>query len=139
VCDAARRAGFVEPPRLTIEPGRSIIGPAGVAVYAVGSVKEITGVRTYVAIDGGMADNIRPTAYGAVYTPLLANRSWTTPGGRGGQVLRVGDVLVKEARRPAARGRPGGGAGVWRVPAGHGQQLQPLAAVAVVVVRDGCS
>ena len=55
----ADRCGFALP-RLSIEPGRSIVGPAAVALYLVGSVKAIAGVRTYVAVDGGMADNIRP-------------------------------------------------------------------------------
>jgi diaminopimelate decarboxylase len=102
VCEAAMAAG-VELPRLSIEPGRSIVGPAGVALYTVGSLKQIEGVRTYVAVDGGMADNIRPTAYGATYTPLLANRaaeaarSVVTVAGR---YCESGDVLVRDARLP---------------------------------------
>src|SRR5262249_45108652 len=96
------KLGFVEP-RLTLEPGRSIAGPAGVAVYRVGSVKEIRGVRTYVAVDGGMADNIRPTAYGAAYTPLLANRAVDAADATvavAGKYCESGDVLVKDARLP---------------------------------------
>src|SRR2546429_62165 len=54
-------------PRLVVEPGRSIAGPAGVALYTVGAIKDIPGVRRYVAVDGGMGDNIRPKLYGARY------------------------------------------------------------------------
>ena len=95
-------------PRLTIEPGRSIIGPAGVALYRVGSTKTIEGVRTYVAVDGGMADNIRPTAYGAVYAPVLANRvrdEADSVVAIAGRYCESGDVLVREALlpRPAPR------------------------------------
>ena len=57
-------------PRLVVEPGRSIAGPAGVTVYAAGSIKDIPGVRRYVAVDGGMGDNIRPKLYGARYEVL---------------------------------------------------------------------
>src|SRR6266545_3873784 len=67
LADASARHGFTDPfPEITIEPGRSIIATSAVALYRVGSIKEIPGVRTYVAVDGGMADNIRPTAYGAM-------------------------------------------------------------------------
>jgi diaminopimelate decarboxylase len=103
VCEAAAAAG-IGLPRLSIEPGRSIVGPAGVALYTVGSLKRIEGVRTYVAVDGGMADNIRPTAYGAVYTPLLANRALepaTETVAIAGRYCESGDVLVRDARLPA--------------------------------------
>jgi diaminopimelate decarboxylase len=102
VCAAAAAHG-VELPRLTIEPGRSIIGPAGVALYRVGSIKAIPGVRTYVAVDGGMADNIRPTAYDAVYAPLLANRvgeSADAVVAIAGRYCESGDVLVRSASLP---------------------------------------
>lgn len=105
VCAAARARG-AELPRLTIEPGRSIIGPAGVALYKVGSVKTIEGVRTYVAVDGGMADNIRPTAYGALYTPVLANRVSEAADASvaiAGRYCESGDVLVRDARLPTPR------------------------------------
>jgi diaminopimelate decarboxylase len=90
-------------PHLSVEPGRSIVGPAGVALYRVGSVKHIEGVRTYVAVDGGMADNIRPTAYGSAYTPLLANRVLDKADSTvaiAGRYCESGDVLVREARLP---------------------------------------
>ena len=141
VCDAARRFGFSELPRLTIEPGRSIVGPAGVALYGVGSVKEIAGVRTYVAVDGGMADNIRPTAYGALYTPLLANRVLDEADSVvavAGKYCESGDVLVKEARLPMPRvgdlvAVPGSGAYHLAMASNYNMSLRP----AVVVVADG--
>jgi diaminopimelate decarboxylase len=128
-------------PKLTIEPGRSIVGPAGVAVYRVGSVKEIRGVRTYVAVDGGMADNIRPTAYGALYTPLLANRMHEPPSSRvavAGKYCESGDVLVRDARLPLPRvgdliAVPGSGAYHLSMASNYNHSLRP----AVVVVRDG--
>src|SRR6266513_1311853 len=75
VVEIAERHGFAGAlPDLSIEPGRALVASAGLAVYRVGSVKAVPGGRTYVAVDGGMADNIRPTAYGAEYTAVLANR-----------------------------------------------------------------
>jgi diaminopimelate decarboxylase len=70
VVSACRSAGFPRP-HLVLEPGRSLVAAAGVAIYRVGARKEIPGVRTYVSVDGGMADNIRPALYGARYTALV--------------------------------------------------------------------
>jgi len=141
VCDAARRFEFAELPRLTIEPGRSIVGPAGVALYGVGSVKAIPGVRTYVAVDGGMADNIRPTAYGALYTPLLANRMLDAADAVvavAGKYCESGDVLVKEAQLPLPRvgdlvAVPGSGAYQLAMASNYNMSPRP----AVVVVANG--
>jgi diaminopimelate decarboxylase len=66
-------------PALLVEPGRSVAGPAGVALYTVGGRKEIPGLRTYVAVDGGMGDNIRPKLYGARYQPMLAGDAGARP------------------------------------------------------------
>jgi diaminopimelate decarboxylase len=92
------------PPILVVEPGRAIIGPAGVALYSVGSRKTVPGVRTYVSVDGGMADNIRPALYGARYTATLANRN---PAGEplesvtiAGKYCESGDLLINEASLP---------------------------------------
>jgi len=139
VCAAVRRHGLSELPRLTIEPGRSIVGPAAVAVYRVGSVKEIAGVRTYVAVDGGMADNIRPTAYGALYTPVLANRVLDEADSVvavAGKYCESGDVLVREARLPWPRvgdlvAMPGSGA--YHLAMASNYNLSPRPAVVVVV------
>ncbi len=62
-------------PAVVVEPGRSIIGEAGTTLYTVGVVKDIPGVRTYVAVDGGLSDNPRPALYGARYRVLCANRA----------------------------------------------------------------
>jgi diaminopimelate decarboxylase len=141
VCEAARQHGFSALPMLTIEPGRSIIGQAGVAVYRVGSVKEIAGVRTYVAVDGGMADNIRPTAYGARYTPFLANRLLDEVDAEvaiAGKYCESGDVLVKDARLPMPRvgdlvAVPSSGAYHLSMASNYNLSLRP----AVVVVAGG--
>ncbi len=61
-------------PEIWIEPGRSLVGDAGTTLYTAGSSKEVPGIRTYVAVDGGMSDNIRPALYGAKYTAVSANR-----------------------------------------------------------------
>ena len=62
-------------PRILVEPGRSIVGPAGTTLYSVGSAKDIPGVRKYVAVDGGMTDNPRPALYQARYEAVLANKA----------------------------------------------------------------
>ena len=64
----------LEKPILTIEPGRSIVGNAGTTLYTVGAIKEIPNVRTYISVDGGMTDNIRPALYGAKYDMVIANK-----------------------------------------------------------------
>ena len=66
-------------PRLILEPGRSIIGAVGTTLYTVGPIKDIPGVRTYVAVDGGLSDNPRPALYNAEYTALVANRADQPP------------------------------------------------------------
>ena len=118
-----------------------MVGPAAVAVYRVGSVKEITGVRIYVAIDGGMADNIRPTAYGALYTPVLANRVLEEADSVvavAGKYCESGDVLVKEAQLPMPRvgdlvAVPGSGTYQLAMASNYNMSLRP----AVVVVNEG--
>lgn len=71
--EACQRHGFPWP-KIIIEPGRSIVGTAGTTLYSIGSIKEIPGIRKYVAIDGGMADNPRPSLYQARYEAVVANR-----------------------------------------------------------------
>jgi diaminopimelate decarboxylase len=142
VCAAAAQHGFAnELPALTIEPGRSIVAPSAVALYRVGSVKRIEGVRTYVAMDGGMADNIRPTAYGARYTPLLANRVLDDVHALvavAGRYCESGDVLVKDAALPMPRvgdlmAVPASGAYQMAMASNYNMVPRP----AVVVVRQG--
>jgi diaminopimelate decarboxylase len=80
------------------EPGRSLVASAGVSLYTVGTVKEIPGVRTYVAVDGGMADNIRPMLYDAVYEAEIADRFGdSTPCRLVGMHCESGDVLIQDA------------------------------------------
>ena len=90
-------------PLVIVEPGRSLIARSGVALYSVGTIKSIPGIRTYVAVDGGMADNIRPALYGSEYTVVLANRrpgpdrSEVTVAGR---YCESGDILFKDVALP---------------------------------------
>ncbi len=94
------RAVFDPMPRILVEPGRSLVGTAGITAYEVGTVKEIPGVRTYLAVDGGMSDNLRPMLYGARYEALIANRADqapSTPATVAGMHCESGDVLVREA------------------------------------------
>jgi diaminopimelate decarboxylase len=84
---------------LLSEPGRSLVGNAGVTIYTVGTVKRIPGVRTYVAVDGGMSDNLRPMLYGARYEAEIADRF----GGDdlctvAGMHCESGDILVRDVR-----------------------------------------
>jgi len=90
-------------PKLTIEPGRAIIGPAGVALYQVGVVKDVPGIRCYVSVDGGMADNIRPALYGAKYEAAVANKASEVETKKvtiAGKFCESGDILVKDINLP---------------------------------------
>jgi diaminopimelate decarboxylase len=95
-------------PRVLLEPGRSLVGNAGVTLYTIGAVKEIPGVRTYVAVDGGMSDNLRPMLYGSEYEALIADRAdraarvTTTVAGKH---CEAGDILVRDV--DLADPRPG--------------------------------
>jgi diaminopimelate decarboxylase len=102
VVEGCRQHGL-ELPTLVIEPGRSIVAPAAVALYRVGARKEIPGVRTYISVDGGMADNIRPALYGARYTALVANKA-DQPAEEtvtiAGKFCESGDVLMRDVALP---------------------------------------
>ena len=90
-------------PRLIIEPGRSIIGPAGVALYRVGVIKDIPGIRKYVSVDGGMGDNIRPALYQAAYEVVaagMANREPVEKVTIAGKYCESGDLLAKDIMLP---------------------------------------
>ena len=114
------------------EPGRALVGNAGVTLYTVGTIKRIPGVRTYVAVDGGMSDNLRPMLYGARYEAEIADRFG------GGDALHDRRHALRVRRRPRARRgaeRPAGGRrarhpGHRRLLARHGEQLQRRAAAA---------
>jgi len=93
-------------PRLLVEPGRSIVGDAGVTLYRVGSIKPIPGVRTYVAVDGGMYENPRPALYQARYQSVLAERldePCTASVAVAGRCCESGDVLIWDALLPEPR------------------------------------
>src|SRR5256714_2114262 len=91
-------AGAPEGVTVLCEPGRSLVGNAGVTLYTVGTVKEVPGVRTYVAVDGGMSDNPRPMLYGARYDADIADRLGGTSEYRVvGMHCESGDVLVPDA------------------------------------------
>lgn len=90
-------------PRLSVEPGRSIAAPAGVTLYTVGTIKTIANARTYVAVDGGMSDNLRPVTYGARYEAFLPGRVETARPRVvtvAGKHCEQGDLLVRDARLP---------------------------------------
>src|SRR5680860_857627 len=87
-------------PRLLVEPGRSIVGKAGLTAYRVGTIKEVPNIRTFVSVDGGMSDNIRPMLYGAKYEAMLANKAEVRPDTTvtvAGKHCESGDILIKDA------------------------------------------
>ena len=118
----------LDQPRLIIEPGRSIVGRAGVAVYTVGGIKRIPGVRTYVSVDGGMGDNIRPALYDAGIRGVVSRRSARRADSDSHhcwQVLRVRGCFGERRQTSGSEHRrPVGIARVWRVLRTDGQQLQ---------------
>jgi len=90
-------------PALFVEPGRSIAAAAGLTLYRVGTIKEIAGVRTYVAVDGGMSDNPRPATYGAryeVFDPTRAGEPRPLVATVAGKHCEQGDLLVRDASLP---------------------------------------
>jgi len=129
------------PPRLVIEPGRAIVGQAGVALYRVGAIKEIPGVRCYVSVDGGMGDNIRPALYGARYEAVVANKMNEKEAGEvtiAGKFCESGDVLIKDISLPLlAAGDiiaiPASGAYCLPMASNYNASLRP----AVIMVREG--
>jgi diaminopimelate decarboxylase len=128
-------------PRLIFEPGRSLVGRAGVTLYRVGVVKDATETLTYVAVDGGMSDNPRPQLYGARYTAMLANRADDDPDGSFaicGKHCESGDVLIERVR--LARPRRGDvlavpGTGAYTL--GMGSNYNGVPRPAAVLVGEG--
>ena len=131
----------LELPRLIIEPGRAIVGQAGVALYKAGAVKEIPGVRHYVSVDGGMGDNIRPALYGAKYEALVASKVSEKEAGKvtiAGRFCESGDILIKDIGLPPVSAGdiiaiPGCGAYCLSIASNYNAALKP----AVVLVKDG--
>jgi len=104
ILDACRSNGIAESTRITAEPGRAIVAAAALTLYRVGTVKELPGIRTYVAVDGGMSDNPRPVLYGSGYEAFLPR---ATTAARPlvatvvGKHCESGDVVVRDACLPA--------------------------------------
>ena len=88
-------------PEIVIEPGRSIVGEAGITLYTIGTIKDIKGIRKYVSIDGGMTDNIRPALYQAKYEGLVANKAdepKTDLVTISGKCCESGDILIRDIK-----------------------------------------
>ncbi|MFZ3568166.1 diaminopimelate decarboxylase [Streptomyces sp. BH097] len=137
-CEAAD----LRTPRISVEPGRAIVGPTAFTLYTVGTVKPLEGLRTYVSVDGGMSDNIRTALYDAEYTVALVSRSSDAEP----MLVRVvgkhcesGDIVVKDAFLPSdvAAGDliavPATGAYCRSMASNYNHALRPP----VVAVRDG--
>lgn len=93
----------IELPTLILEPGRYIVGNAGVTVYTIGAKKEIPGIRKYVSVDGGMSDNPRPMLYGAEYTAFVANKMYESDKEVvtiAGRHCESGDIIIDKALLP---------------------------------------
>jgi diaminopimelate decarboxylase len=103
VREACRSGGIPPSTRVTVEPGRAVVATAGLTLYRVGTVKELSGIRTYVAVDGGMSDNPRPVVYGSGYEAFLP-RAADALRPRAVRVVgkhcESGDVLVADGRVP---------------------------------------
>lgn len=93
-----------EVPEIGIEPGRSIVGEAGITLYQVGTIKEIPEVNKYVSVDGGMSDHIRTALYDAKYQALLVNRNEEADDtvAIAGKLCESGDIIIKKAKLPSS-------------------------------------
>lgn len=128
-------------PSVVIEPGRAIAGPAGVALYTIGSRKELANIRTYVSVDGGMADNIRPALYDASYTAVIANRDdevATETVTIAGKYCESGDILIEDIDLPGPISGdllavPAAGAYCLAMASNYNKALKP----AVIMVKSG--
>lgn len=141
VADSCERSRLPAP-RLAVEPGRALVGPSGCTLYRVGNVKRLEGLRTYVAVDGGMSDNVRPALYGGIYSAQLAGRR----SDAGPMLSRVvgkhcdaGDVVVRDDYLPADLRAgdliavPGTGAYCRSLSHNYNQVPRPP----VIAIRDG--
>ncbi|MBS4752427.1 diaminopimelate decarboxylase [Nocardioides sp. zg-ZUI104] len=148
IVDTECRSLGVDRPRLSIEPGRAIVGPAMCTVYTVGTVKQVTldagAVRTYISVDGGMSDNIRTALYDADYSCTLAGRRSEAPPVLArvvGKHCEAGDIVVRDEFLPAdlAPGDllavPGTGAYCRSMSSNYNHALRPP----VIAVKDGAA
>jgi diaminopimelate decarboxylase len=104
IVDGQCRAAGLSRPRLTVEPGRGIVGPSTVSLYTVGTIKDVDGIRTYVSVDGGMSDNIRTALYDASYECVLASRASDAAPVLSrvvGRHCESGDIVVRHAWLPS--------------------------------------
>jgi len=129
-------------PRLSVEPGRAIVGPTAFTLYETGTIKPLDGIRTYVSVDGGMSDNIRTALYDAEYSVALVSRASDAEAMLArvvGKHCESGDIVVKDAFLPAdlAPGDllavPATGAYCRSMASNYNHALRPP----VVAVRDG--
>jgi len=135
------RAHGLPLPQLIIEPGRAVVARAAVALYTVGASKDVPGLRRFVSVDGGMADNIRPPLYGSQYSALVANKPLDTRRETvtvAGRYCESGDILMRDAElAPLAAGDvlAMATAGAYALPmaSNYNASLRP----AIVLVRDG--
>ncbi|MGW7442196.1 diaminopimelate decarboxylase [Kitasatospora sp. NPDC054795] len=147
LADIVRRecaAANLDTPRLSVEPGRAIVGPTAFTLYEVGTVKPLEGLRTYVSVDGGMSDNIRTALYDAEYSVALVSRTSDAEP----MLVRVvgkhcesGDIVVRDAFLPAdlAAGDliavPATGAYCRSMASNYNHALKPP----VLAVKDGAA
>ena len=129
--------------QLIIEPGRSIIGRSGIAIYSIGSSKDIPGIRKYVSVDGGMGDNIRPALYQAEYEAVIANKMRSDIAEKvsiAGKFCESGDILLRDVMFPMLEAGdilaiPAAGAYAPSMASNYNMVPRP----AVVMVNDGKS
>lgn len=135
------QARAMAPPKLFIEPGRSIVAEAGLTLYQVGSIKHLPGIRTYLSVDGGMSDNIRPALYDAEYEVWAVEKALEPLSFQArivGKHCETGDVLIKEAQLPQME--PGDILAVLATGAYNysmASNYNRLAKPAMVMVREG--
>src|ERR1700677_1465032 len=104
IVDGQCRAAGLTRPRLTVEPGRGIVGASTVSLYSVGTIKDVGGPRSHVSVDGGMSDNIRTALYDASYECVLASRGSSAPPMLSrvvGRHCESGDIVVRHAYLPS--------------------------------------
>ncbi|HUY85846.1 MAG TPA: diaminopimelate decarboxylase, partial [Acidimicrobiales bacterium] len=141
---AAKAAGIPSQVRITAEPGRSIVAQAAITIYRAGTIKQIAGLKTFIAVDGGMSDNPRPVLYGSGYeifspSDVLAERSLIADVV--GKHCESGDFIVKAARVPASvavgtyLATPVSGAYGYSMASNYNRVPRP----AVLFVKDGQS
>jgi diaminopimelate decarboxylase len=144
IVDGECAAENLAKPRLSIEPGRAIVGPSVFTLYEVGTVKDVDGIRSYVSVDGGMSDNIRTALYDASYSATLAGRASPAEPLLArvvGKHCASGDIIVKDEFLPAdvqpgdLLAVPGTGAYCRSMASNYNHVPRPP----VVAVRDGVS